>query len=96
MLSCTGSGPVKNALSCDWAEMVNGFQKGAVESRLGIPLIYGVDAVHGNGSVSGATIFPHNVGLGATRFVSPSHMLSSISIHIYLIFTSSFFNIKTL
>ena len=35
--------------------------------RLGIPMIYGIDAVHGNNNVYGATIFPHNVGLGATR-----------------------------
>ena len=33
----------------------------------GIPLIYGVDAVHGHNNVAGATIFPHNIGLGATR-----------------------------
>jgi beta-glucosidase-like glycosyl hydrolase len=49
--------------------MVDGFQKSALESRLGIPLIYGIDAVHGNNSVYGATIFPHNIGLGATRLV---------------------------
>ena len=35
--------------------------------RCGIPLIYGVDAVHGHNNVVGATIFPHNIGLGATR-----------------------------
>ncbi|KAH7542281.1 hypothetical protein FEM48_Zijuj02G0056900 [Ziziphus jujuba var. spinosa] len=53
VLSCTGSRPFKKALSGDWAEMVNDFQRGAVKSRLGIPLLYGVDAVHGNGSVPG-------------------------------------------
>jgi beta-glucosidase len=36
-------------------------------TRLRIPLIYGIDAVHGLGIVQGATIFPHNIGLGATR-----------------------------
>ncbi|PWA41859.1 hypothetical protein CTI12_AA550260 [Artemisia annua] len=40
---------------------------GALESRLGIPMFYGSDVVHGNNNVYGATIFPHNVGLGATR-----------------------------
>ena len=69
ILSAGGSMPFENALSSDWADMVDGFQKGALESRLGIPLIYGIDAVHGNNSVYGATIFPHNVGLGATRLV---------------------------
>ena len=47
--------------------MIDGFQKGALETRLGIPIFYGVDAVHGNNNVYGATIFPHNIGLGATR-----------------------------
>ncbi|XP_065635209.1 uncharacterized protein LOC112003309 [Quercus suber] len=67
ILSACGSGPFQNALSSDWADLADGFQKSALESRLGIPLIYGVDAVHGHNSVYGATIFPHNVGLGATR-----------------------------
>jgi beta-glucosidase len=48
-----------------WAEMVDGFQQAALSTRLGIPLIYGVDAVHGHNNLYGATIFPHNVGLGA-------------------------------
>lgn len=74
ILSSGGSAPFENALSSDWADMVDGYQKSALESRLGIPLIYGIDAVHGNNSVYGATIFPHNVGLGATRLV---HLLSS-------------------
>uniref|UniRef100_A0A7N1A457 Beta-glucosidase n=1 Tax=Kalanchoe fedtschenkoi TaxID=63787 RepID=A0A7N1A457_KALFE len=67
VLSSGGSAPFENALTDDWADMVDGFQKMALESRLGIPIIYGIDAVHGNNTVYGATIFPHNVGLGATR-----------------------------
>lgn len=67
ILSVGGSAPFKNALSSDWADMVDGFQKLALDSRLGIPIIYGIDAVHGNNGVYGTTIFPHNVGLGATR-----------------------------
>lgn len=67
VLSAGGSGPGERALSSHWADMVDEFQKSALQSRLGIPLIYGIDAVHGNNSVYGATIFPHNVGLGATR-----------------------------
>jgi len=72
ILSAGGSAPFENALSSDWADMVDGFQKLALQSRLGIPLLYGIDAVHGNNSVYGATIFPHNVGLGATRLVLTS------------------------
>ncbi|GER28093.1 glycosyl hydrolase family protein [Striga asiatica] len=67
ILSVGGSGPFENAQSSDWAAMVDDFQKAALESRLGIPLLYGIDAVHGNNNVYGATIFPHNIGLGATR-----------------------------
>ncbi len=47
--------------------MVHEFQTASTETRLGIPLIYGVDAVHGHNNVVGATIFPHNIGLGAAN-----------------------------
>ena len=47
--------------------MIDGFQRQALSTRLQIPLIYGVDAVHGHNNVVGATIFPHNIGLGASR-----------------------------
>ncbi len=47
--------------------MTDGFQSQALSTRLGIPIIYGVDAVHGDGDVKGAVLFPHNIGLGATR-----------------------------
>lgn len=50
-----------------WAKMVNDYQTYALKTRLGIPLLYGVDAVHGFGGLRGATVFPHNIGLGATR-----------------------------
>uniref|UniRef100_M0ZYE0 Hydrolase, hydrolyzing O-glycosyl compounds n=1 Tax=Solanum tuberosum TaxID=4113 RepID=M0ZYE0_SOLTU len=67
ILSVGGSAPFEDAPSEAWADMVDRFQKAALESRLGIPLLYGVDAIHGNNNVYGATIFPQNVGLGATR-----------------------------
>ncbi|XP_057953229.1 uncharacterized protein LOC131147716 [Malania oleifera] len=67
ILSAGGSGPFNKAWSSDWADMIDDFQRAALDSRLGIPLLYGIDAVHGNNSVYGATVFPHNVGLGATR-----------------------------
>jgi beta-glucosidase len=47
--------------------MIDGFRKASYASRLKIPVIYGLDSVHGAGPVKGATIFPHNIGLGATR-----------------------------
>ncbi|GFZ13294.1 glycosyl hydrolase family protein [Actinidia rufa] len=67
ILSAGGGGPFEKSLSSDWADMIDGFQKSALQSRLGIPLLYGTDAVHGNNNVYGATVFPHNVGLGAAR-----------------------------
>ncbi|KAJ6385105.1 hypothetical protein OIU77_028329 [Salix suchowensis] len=67
VMNVGGSSPFPNAKSSDWADMVDWFQKLALQSRLGIPIIYGIDAVHGNNGVYGTTIFPHNVGLGATR-----------------------------
>jgi beta-glucosidase len=50
-----------------WVDMYDGYQSQALSTRLGIPLVYGVDAVHGDGGVKGATIFPHHIGLGCTR-----------------------------
>ncbi|KAF2288173.1 hypothetical protein GH714_004814 [Hevea brasiliensis] len=67
VLSGGGSVPVKQASAETWIKMVNHFQKGSLSTRLGIPMIYGIDAVHGHNNVYKATIFPHNVGLGATR-----------------------------
>jgi beta-glucosidase len=66
MLSGGGGAPRPNN-PASWAEMVNGFQVYALQTRLGIPLIYGVDAVHGHNNVYGAVIFPHNVGLGTAN-----------------------------
>ena len=66
LLSGGGSAPVKN-FPKSWAEMYDGFQKIALSTRLGIPIIYGIDAVHGHNNVIGATIFPHHIGLGCTN-----------------------------
>ncbi len=50
-----------------WREMADHYQTRALETQPRIPLIYGVDAVHGHNNVIGATVFPHNIGLGCTR-----------------------------
>lgn len=68
LLSGGGSVPQVQATAEEWIEMVNDFQNGSLSSRLGIPMIYGIDAVHGHNNVYKATIFPHNIGLGATRY----------------------------
>ncbi|GGN38567.1 beta-glucosidase [Actinoplanes campanulatus] len=66
VLSGGGSVPTPNTPAA-WVNMVNTFQQAALSTPLQIPIIYGVDAVHGHGNVHGATIFPQNIGLGATR-----------------------------
>jgi beta-glucosidase len=66
ILSGGGGSPSTNTTEA-WAAMINGFQKEALATRLGIPIIYGVDAVHGHGNLHGATIFPAEIGLGASR-----------------------------
>jgi beta-glucosidase len=66
VLSGGGSSPSPNAPFA-WAEMYDRYQSYAMSTRLGIPLIYGVDAVHGHNNVYTAVIFPHNIGMGCTR-----------------------------
>ena len=66
VLSGGGSAPTPNTPRA-WADMADSLQRAALATPLRIPLLYGVDAVHGHGNAHGATIFPHNVGLGATR-----------------------------
>lgn len=67
VLSEGGSEPSYHATPDEWMAVVNKFQLGALSGRLGIPMLYGIDAVHGNAAVFGATVFPHNIGLGCTR-----------------------------
>ena len=66
LLSGGGSHPEINEPQA-WLDMYNKYQSESLKSRLQIPLIYGIDAVHGHNNVYGATIFPQNIGLGATN-----------------------------
>ena len=66
LLSGGGSHPKVNEPQA-WLDMYNKYQEETLKSRLQIPLIYGIDAVHGHNNVYGATIFPQNIGLGATN-----------------------------
>src|SRR5579871_3471991 len=50
-----------------WTDLYDRLQQHTQKSRLKIPILYGVDAVHGHNNVLGAVIFPHNIGLGCTR-----------------------------
>ncbi len=50
-----------------WTDLYDNYQSRALKTRLRIPLLYGIDAVHGNNNVLGSVVFPHNIGLGCTR-----------------------------
>jgi beta-glucosidase len=69
LLSGGGAGPRNKAdyTLRGWTDLVDGYQKHALKTRLAIPLLYGVDAVHGHNNVPGAVVFPHNIGLGCAR-----------------------------
>jgi beta-glucosidase len=66
LLSGGGSVPTPNTPTA-WADMVDRYQRAALANRLHIPIIYGIDTVHGDANMYGATVFPHNIGLGASR-----------------------------
>lgn len=66
------SGPNGNDLSPakDWLKAADDFYLASVDRSdggVGIPMIWGTDAVHGHSNIIGATLFPHNIGLGAMR-----------------------------
>jgi beta-glucosidase len=66
LLSGGNSDPKTNSLR-DWTDLYDRVQSHALKTRLKIPLLYGIDAVHGHNNVLGAVVFPHHIGLGATR-----------------------------
>ncbi len=54
----------------DWVALVDSYYRSSMDSsngRVAIPIMWGTDAVHGHNKVVGATLFPHNIGLGASR-----------------------------
>ena len=60
-------GPNPGADALGWQNRFRTLQEKALSTRLGIPLLFAVDAVHGQNTFQGATIFPHNIGMGATQ-----------------------------
>ncbi len=67
LLSGGGSDPKEGNSLEAWTNMYDRYQSHALKTRLAIPILYGADAVHGHNNVLGATLFPHNIGLGCTR-----------------------------
>jgi beta-glucosidase len=66
VLSAANDGPAGKTPEA-WADLNDLFQSYALGTRLKIPILFGMDAVHGVGSFYGSTIFPHNIGMGCTR-----------------------------
>lgn len=69
ILAGGNSGPYgdERASAAKWYKLVGEFRAASRRSGAGIPILFGVDAVHGHSNLPGATIFPHNIGLGAAR-----------------------------
>src|SRR6202790_3865568 len=67
ILSGGSSDPKEGNSLQAWTDLYDRLQQHATKTRLRIPILYGVDAVHGHNNVLGAVIFPHNIGLGCTR-----------------------------
>ncbi|CCK27246.1 glycosyl hydrolase [Streptomyces davaonensis JCM 4913] len=78
LLSGGGSTPTPNTAEA-WAKMIDSYQLRAQATRFQIPLIYGVDAVHGHNNLVGATIMPHNIGIGATRDSRLAHEAGAVT-----------------
>ena len=67
VLSGGNSDPEEGNSLENWTDLYDRFQQHSRKTRLGIPILYGIDAVHGHNNVLGAVIFPQNIGLGCTR-----------------------------
>jgi beta-glucosidase len=81
VLSGAGSRPGENR-PADWVAMNDAYWAASMQAddqHLAIPLLYGIDAIHGNNNVRGATIFPHNIGLGAARDVGLLRRIAQVT-----------------
>ncbi len=89
-----GEEPVNPNTPENWANAIDTLQEGAMDG-CGIPIMYGIDAVHGNAKVVGSTVFPHNIGLGATgdadlvRKVGRATAIECRGVGIHMVFAPS-------
>jgi len=70
LLSGGDSDPAAGNSLQAWTDLYDRLQQHTKKTRLQIPILYGIDALHGHNNVLGAVIFPHNIGLGCTRNAS--------------------------
>ena len=78
VLSGGGSHPGDNNPD-DWVRMNDEYWQASMQAEPAIPLLFGVDAVHGHNNVKGATIFPHNIALGAAADVALVKSIAAIT-----------------
>jgi len=62
-----GSSEIDDISPKGWAKISDSLMNYSFKTRLAIPLLLGIDAVHGHNNVDGAVVFPHNIGLGCSR-----------------------------
>ncbi|MBN1601950.1 MAG: glycoside hydrolase family 3 C-terminal domain-containing protein [Chitinispirillaceae bacterium] len=74
-----GGCPFPSNAKESWASNLDAMHDAAMNSRLGIPILYGIDAVHGNATIEGATVFPHNIGMGCTDDTALVAKMASIT-----------------
>jgi beta-glucosidase len=81
VLSGGGAPPHENryATPKDWVELADEFYKASFNGGAALPIMWGVDAVHGHNNLFGATLFPHNVGIGASRNSDLVRQIAEIS-----------------
>src|SRR5947208_4793995 len=70
LLSGGDSDPAAGNSLQAWTDLYDRLQQHTKKTRLQIPILYGIDAIHGHNNVLGAVVFPHNIGLGCTRNAS--------------------------
>lgn len=78
----SGPGNDNHAPAERWLALADEFWKASIDTkngRTGVPIMWGTDAVHGNSNVVGATLFPHNIGLGATNDPQLLHKIGQIT-----------------
>ena len=71
-------GPTDNTAE-NWYAFTQAYQDAALEAELGIPILYGIDAIHGHNNVRGSVIFPHNIGLGAAANPALMHAIGRVT-----------------
>ena len=77
-------GPKSYADSKQWLTMADKYYKASMDPEgveIAIPYIWGIDAVHGHANLSGAIVFPHNIGLGAMRNPDLIEKIASVTAH---------------